>query len=272
MKYQFEKSVAEHVGVEAAILLSNIEFWVEKNAANEKHFYDGNYWTYNSKKAFADLFPFWTERQIRRLLDKLVDSGMLAKGNYNKRSYDKTLWYTSRRKEFLMAINIIGPNGPIDLTKRSNRSDQMVEPIPDNKPDNKHVNVTEPLKNKNGPENGSGKGKGRGKESWLKQLPNIEITDEDKQQVVDALVARLKDPGARDYFTLAASKLPGGRLGYLSSVVMQRRNVNNPAAAFTAEVETYAHEQAEQATQRPLTPPEMQTDVQALAKTMSADP
>ena len=267
MKYQFEKSVAEQVGVEAAILLSNIEFWVEKNAANEKHFYDGSYWTYNSKKAFADLFPFWTERQIRRLLDKLVDSGMLAKGNYNKRSYDKTLWYTSRRKEFLMAINNIGPNGPIDLTKRSNRSDQMVEPIPDNKPDNKHVNVTEPLKNKNGPENRSGQG--RGKESWLKQLPNIEITDEEKQQVVDALVTRLKDPGARDYFTLAASKLPGGRLGYLSSAVMQRSNVENPAAAFTAEVETYAREQAPQ---RPLTPPEMQDDVQSVAKALSADP
>jgi len=111
MKYHFEKSVAEQVGVEAAILLSNIEFWVEKNAANEKHFYDGCYWTYNTMKAFAELFPFWTEKQVRRILQTLLDSNLLKKGTYNKRSYDQTLWYTSTRKEFLMAKNTICPNG-----------------------------------------------------------------------------------------------------------------------------------------------------------------
>ena len=43
---KFDASVAKKVGLEEAIYLSNVEYWVEKNAANKKHFHDGYYWTY----------------------------------------------------------------------------------------------------------------------------------------------------------------------------------------------------------------------------------
>ena len=155
MKYHFEKSVAEKVGVEEAIMLSNIEYWVEKNAANRKHFYDGCYWTYNSKKAYSELFSVWTEKQIRRILDRLVISKLLKKGNYNKRSYDKTLWYTSLRKGFLEEIKSLGPNGQIDEPKWADRSAQTDRPIPNSNPNIKStVNVKngdmKNLPNKNG--------------------------------------------------------------------------------------------------------------------------
>lgn len=94
MEYSFDTDVAIKYGVTAAILLKNIGFWVAKNINNKKHFYANRYWTYNSSKAFAQLYPFWTSKQIWLALDKLVDAEVLIKGNFNITSYDRTTWYT----------------------------------------------------------------------------------------------------------------------------------------------------------------------------------
>ena len=98
MKCQFDPQIAKALDVDSAIMFSNIAFWCEKNEANEKHFYDDKYWTYNSAKAFGELFPFWNEDQIRRIINKLIKNQYIEKGNYNKNKYDKTGWYTHGAK------------------------------------------------------------------------------------------------------------------------------------------------------------------------------
>jgi hypothetical protein len=119
---------AEKYGVECAIMLYNLRYWCEKNRANEKNFHDGYYWTYNSKRAFTVLFPYWTERQIRTILDKLRESGAIKVGNYNQNGYDRTLWYA-------VTDQAIGHKSPIKRTDKTNQTDGSVQPIPDNKPD-----------------------------------------------------------------------------------------------------------------------------------------
>ena len=94
MIHVFDVNVAKEVGVGAAVILQNIYYWVEKNKANDKHFYDGRYWTYNSVKAFSELFPYFTDKQIRTHLSNLKTHGLILTGNYNKLSFDKTIWYT----------------------------------------------------------------------------------------------------------------------------------------------------------------------------------
>ncbi len=93
IKMRFDPVVAKKVGVEEAIMYSNIRYWCIKNKANKKHFNDGRFWTYNSIEAFCDLFPFWTEKQIRRILNNLIKKGYVKTGNYNKKGYDRTKWY-----------------------------------------------------------------------------------------------------------------------------------------------------------------------------------
>jgi hypothetical protein len=39
--------------------LQHLYFWIQKNAANQKHLHDGYYWTYNSAQVFTVIFPFW---------------------------------------------------------------------------------------------------------------------------------------------------------------------------------------------------------------------
>ncbi len=95
MNHSFNIKDAKTYGVNCAVILENIRFWVAKNKANDKHNYDGKYWTYNSIPAFQELFPYLSYDQIRRALSKLVEAGEIEKGNYNQNTYDKTAWYTT---------------------------------------------------------------------------------------------------------------------------------------------------------------------------------
>lgn len=155
MEHSFNVEIAAEYGIHTAILLKNIHFWIEKNRANEKHFYDGRYWTYNSKKAFSELFPYLTERQVKYTLEKMKKDDLILVGNYNQDSYDKTNWYTLTDKALELLgctektaekpetidrtklSNRMDKSVPIDWTKLSNGQDKIVQPIPDSKPDNK---------------------------------------------------------------------------------------------------------------------------------------
>ena len=93
--HSFDPADAVEYGILEAVLLSNIRWWVAKNASNNKHWYNGHYWTYNSAKAFAKLFPYASQQQIQRALRKLELSGIVHVGNFNSNPYDHTKWYTA---------------------------------------------------------------------------------------------------------------------------------------------------------------------------------
>ena len=136
MNHSFDVDVARKYGVHSAILLQNIVFWCQKNKANGMHEYDGNYWTYNSKKAFAELFPYMTARQIEYALKRLIDDGIIVTGNYNANAYDRTLWYAVTKKGYS-----ISQNCGMDETNFANGNAENVEPIPDIKPDEKQTDI-----------------------------------------------------------------------------------------------------------------------------------
>ena len=89
----FNIEAARRYGVDGAIMLQGMAAWISKNRANERHFHDGRWWTYNSKAALARLFPFWTEKQIRRIVNALTAAEAILQGNYSDGSYHNTTWY-----------------------------------------------------------------------------------------------------------------------------------------------------------------------------------
>lgn len=93
MIYHFDGAVAEMYGVDGAVFISRLQFWIEKNAANDRHYHAGRYWTYNSLRAMEKLFPFWSRRQIERIVKNLKDKGVLLTANYARDSHDRTLFY-----------------------------------------------------------------------------------------------------------------------------------------------------------------------------------
>ena len=93
MKQIFDVDVAMELGINAAIVLENIGFWIKKNEANRTNYYDGYYWTYNTRKAYIELFPYFSEKQIHLVFKKLIEGEYIICGNYNQSKYDRTLWY-----------------------------------------------------------------------------------------------------------------------------------------------------------------------------------
>ena len=129
MIHVFDTDVAKKYGVNAAIILQNIGYWIAQNEANEINFYDGRYWTFNSKRAYGELFPYMSEKQIRTAIEKLIEDGVLVTGNYNKLAYDRTTWYALTEKG-----KSICRIGQMEHAKRENGFPQNGEPIPDINP------------------------------------------------------------------------------------------------------------------------------------------
>lgn len=132
-QHSFNVEIATMYGIAPAILLNNLYFWIKKNKANKVNYYDGYYWTYNSKNAFAELFPYMNARQIDYALKKLIDAGLIITGHYNETAYDRTLWYAITKKGYCILQKC-----EMEETNLQNGNNKIVEPIPyintDNKP------------------------------------------------------------------------------------------------------------------------------------------
>ena len=144
MIHSFNINIATKYGVHSAIILDNLNYWITKNQANEQHFYDGHYWTYNSKKAFAELFPYMTERQIDYALKKLIDDGIIITGKYNTNKYNQTLWYAITNFGYSILQNC-----EMEQTNLSNQNDKIVEC----NTNNKQANIKQQIITTNNKEN-----------------------------------------------------------------------------------------------------------------------
>jgi len=117
MNHSFDIDIAIKYGVQEAILIENFRFWIAKNKANGKHYYDGRWWTYNSAKALAELFPYWSSKQIERLLASMKSSGILVTGHYSQNTYDRTNWYSIAEDAIPNSVESIPRNKEMETHK-----------------------------------------------------------------------------------------------------------------------------------------------------------
>jgi len=155
MKHLFDVSIAMEVGVNSAILLEFIGYWISKNIANETNFQQGKCWTYNSIKALSKLYPYMTERGVNYAIKKLKNAGFIETGKHNNSPYDHTLWYTLTEKGYnALEIDIprievldktqenpILQNCKIDVQKKGNHILQNCKNDVQNLLDQSDVNV-----------------------------------------------------------------------------------------------------------------------------------
>ena len=117
--HSFEIKAAIDYDVETALLLNSMAFWTETNAANKKHIHDDRVWLFNSYEAWTILFPYWSSKQMRRILSNAETSGLIVTGNYNKRSGDLTKWYslTDKAIEYYPKLKALLLNTPAQTGK-----------------------------------------------------------------------------------------------------------------------------------------------------------
>lgn len=153
MEHHFNVEVAKVYGVEEAILIHNIFFWIKKNVANDRHNHDGRYWTYNSSKAFAELFPYFNEKKIYRLLADMCQKKILIKGNFNKNAFDRTMWYAlsdetlsvldKEKYDISQMSESYDEKCTFHFSKMENGFSESEEPIPYSNTDSKQDNKEE---------------------------------------------------------------------------------------------------------------------------------
>lgn len=127
MNFSFDGDFAKEHGVNEAIMYQYFSYWIAKNKANDKHFYDGYTWTYNSQKALTELFPFWNRAKIQRIISSLENQGLLIKGNYNQLAYDRTTWYALPKFE-----QSVVQNQTVNCSDLNNVQFKNEQPIPIN--------------------------------------------------------------------------------------------------------------------------------------------
>ena len=127
MNFSFDGEFAKEHGVNEAIMYQYFSYWIAKNKANDKHFYDGYTWTYNSQKALTELFPFWNRAKIQRIISSLENQGLLIKGNYNQLAYDRTTWYALPKFE-----QSVVQNQTVNCSDLNNEQFKNEQPIPIN--------------------------------------------------------------------------------------------------------------------------------------------
>lgn len=132
MSHYFDPNVAVDVGVNAAILYQNIKNWCDHNRANGRNEHDGLYWTFNSMVAFAKLFPYLSEAQVRQALKVLEAKGYIKSGNFNKVAYDRTKWYADLKYQMQSEESEDSICYPyqMETISESNGNDTDIKPIP----------------------------------------------------------------------------------------------------------------------------------------------
>lgn len=143
MEHSFDIEVAKEYGIVEAIFIKHFQFWIAKNKANGAHQHEDRTWTYNSNKAFAELFPYLSTQSIRTALKHLTENSVMMTGNYNTNPYNKTLWYA-----FVDEDKWICQSQQLDLLKSTNgfvKNNKCINTdidYTDNKPDNKPNNIS----------------------------------------------------------------------------------------------------------------------------------
>lgn len=128
MNHTFNVDIAEKYGLEEAILVENIVFWCVKNWSNKINIYKGKAWTYNSLKAFQDMFPYLGVGKIRSALENLETNGLIETGQFSTRGGDRTKWYSLTETTEKIYGKQTGGDVPFDDSKDMERKEENAAP------------------------------------------------------------------------------------------------------------------------------------------------
>ncbi len=99
ISHAFDSGYAKAYGVEEAIVIRNLQYFITANANRGLNFHEGKYWTYDRLEDFVNHFPYWTPKIVRRILASLVKQNVIIKGDFNIYWSNRTTWYAFNDEE-----------------------------------------------------------------------------------------------------------------------------------------------------------------------------
>lgn len=117
--HSFDIDFARMHGLQESILMKHLLYWIAFNKRKGVNFIEGRTWMYQTQEEMGHHHPYWNRKQIMRILQSLVDQGIILAGNHNRCKQTKTQWYAINNEEMFMNI----PNGTMGTDSQSTEQD-----------------------------------------------------------------------------------------------------------------------------------------------------
>lgn len=144
--HSFSVDVAQKYGIDIALMLNHFSFWYLKNKSDGVNFHENDFWVRMRAEQLREYFPYYSLRQLRYIIDKMIDLELLKQDTFNKRSNDTTKWYClSKLGKKIMQISVDKSNNKSQKTASKNTenwSDKNVTPLSDKNVSPSDKNVT----------------------------------------------------------------------------------------------------------------------------------
>lgn len=115
--------LAAGIGLNEAIIVQQLNYWLNSKSAKT---IDGKKWIYNTYENWQkDNFPFWSISTIRRTIGSLKKSEIILTGNFNKKGFDNTHWYSLDEEKLNRVMS--RPSVQNEQTMCSKRADGTVQ-------------------------------------------------------------------------------------------------------------------------------------------------
>lgn len=202
MNHSFNVQIAEKYGIEEAIIIEHLYFWIHKSECEEveEMIVNDRCWCRSSTKGFNRYIPYMNPKKIGRTLNGLAELGILLTGNFNRSPMNQTLWYafSDDFKKELISLGYDFPKMENAISKKGKCNNSTINSsiILDN---NIKENKKELLKNNSKKEENDSdfdefykayplkKGKEPARRAWKK------LTVKEKQQAKKVLDAYISD-------------------------------------------------------------------------------
>lgn len=207
--HSFDIELASIIGIERAIIVSNIDYWCTENElkSNKEYFYYGSYWTKESLTSLAKKYPYMKRASISRWISELSISGWIKMiqtkdGNICQRGEKFKRWNAGLPIELTVSqnetVNEVSQNGIVAMSQNETQGgvskwdtnnidliniDSLNVDLPANAAEPEKENPNIPLKAKKektdtpGPRRAAKIRTGRNSHTWNDTLHHIQKED-----------------------------------------------------------------------------------------------
>lgn len=122
--HSFNVEIAQKYGVDVALMLNHFSFWYLKNKADKNQYFKGDYWVRMKAVQLQEYYPYYSLRQLRYLVDKMIDLKLIKQDEFNTKKNDRTKWYCLTKKSKKVLNISIDKN--VSNIKKSTEKDPLI--------------------------------------------------------------------------------------------------------------------------------------------------
>ncbi len=130
--HAFDPGIARHFGdPNPAIIFFHIHFWLRHYKKTGQNQIDDRTWYNKTHAEIADEIGYFSERQVRFAIEKLIEAGFLISERHDKNKFNRTAWYALANECDEMKLS----KSNFEATKKADASDKIVRSDPTKKAD-----------------------------------------------------------------------------------------------------------------------------------------